>query len=202
MVAAATISMHGSQIRFAERVSAMSQRKPLAIRKKCGRIDTRRNDSDRELLSPTEIRRLVDAAGDGMRDGIWSSMIGKMHLSGKLSAVQYAAGKRWVELVEAYSEATCGPRPPRTVLLDAQGGTPADPDSEKGVREAKRDERASLQFLNGRNVLRLAGPATADVMERVCVHDQLPAGLDELNILRNGLGALSAEWNAKRKARR
>ena len=108
----------------------MSKRKHLAVRKPGGRIYSYGSQPS-ELLSPTEVRRLVDGAAMGLKDSTWSSTLGRLHLAGKLNASQLAAGKRWAELVSSYSQACQGPRPPRTKPLDAIGGTPADPDSEK-----------------------------------------------------------------------
>ncbi len=106
----------------------MSKRKHLAVRKPGGRIYSYGSQPS-ELLSPTEVRRLVDGAAMGLKDSTWSSTLGRLHLAGKLNASQLAAGKRWAELVSSYSQACQGPRPPRTKPLDAIGGTPADPDN-------------------------------------------------------------------------
>lgn len=179
----------------------MSRRKHLAVRKPGGRIYSYGSQPS-ELLSPTEVRRLVDGAAMGLKDSTWSSTLGRLHLAGKLNASQLAAGKRWAELVSSYSQACQGPRPPRTKPLDAIGGTPADPDSEKGAREVRRHERATASYLDGRHALRLAGPTAERVVESVCIHDQAPAGFDEMNALRSGLSALSTWWgSSKRKPR-
>ena len=175
----------------------MSRRKPMAIRNPCGRIS--RSDHQ-ELLAPTQVRRLLDAAAAGLRDALWSTMLGRIHLAGKITAAQFAAGKRWAELVSDYSTACQSPRAPQTVLFDAKGGTPADPDSEKGAREAPRHERAVARYLEGRHALRLAGPHAECVVTSVCISDHAPAVFDELNALRAGLQSLSAQWSARRKA--
>jgi hypothetical protein len=143
----------------------MSKRKPLAIRKPCGRISTR---GTVELLPPTQIRRMVDAAASGMRDALWASQLGRLHLAGKLNASQLAAGKRWTELVANYAEASQAPRPPRTKPLDNADGTSIDPDSIAGAKEARRHERATADYLDGRHALRLAGSAAERVVDSVC----------------------------------
>ena len=175
----------------------MSRRKHLAARGSTGRIISRR---DPELLGPNEVRRLVDAAANGLRDSVWCSMLGRMHLTGKITSAQFAAGKRWTTLVADYALACQAPPPPRTRSLDASGGTPADPDSAAGVREARRHERAAAAYLEGRHVLRLAGAAAERVVDSVCVQDQAPAGLHELDALRAGLQSLAAWWFAKRRS--
>ena len=51
-------------------------------------------------------------------------------------------------------------------------------------------------------LFRLAGPTAERVVESVCIHDQAPAGFDEMNALRSGLSALSTWWgSSKRKPR-
>jgi hypothetical protein len=153
-------------------------------------------------MAPTLVRRLVDVAAAGLRDPVWSSQLGRLHVTGKLDSSQFAAGKYWAQLVANYSVACQSPRAPQTVQLDATGGTPADPDSAAGIKEARRHERASAQFAEGRHVLRLAGPTAERVVESVCIHDQAPAGFDEMNVLRSGLSALSTWWgSSKRKPR-
>ena len=113
----------------------MSRRKHLAVRSPCGRISRSANP---ELMSPAEVHRLVSAAQAGLRDPVWSSEIGRLHLQGKITSSQFAAAKRWSALVAAYSDACCSPRPPQTMSLDAAGGTSADPDSATGIRMSER----------------------------------------------------------------
>jgi hypothetical protein len=79
---------------------------------------------------------------------------------------------------------------------------PVDCDSVMGEREARQHQRAVLDYLSGRNSLRLAGSAAERAVESVCVHDQAPAGWSELEALRCGLQALSALWTARRKPAR
>ena len=126
--------------------------------------------------------------------------VGRLYLDGKLSSVEFATAKRWAELVANYSIACRSPPPPRTLSLDAIGGTPIDPDTTTGEREMRRHERASADYLAGRNALRLAGLEAERVVDHVCARDQALAGFGELSALRAGLQALAALWSAKRKA--
>ena len=70
-----------------------------------------------------------------------------------------------------------------------------------GEREMRRHERASAEYLAGRNALRLVGLEAERVVDSVCARDCALAGFGELNALRAGLQALAALWAAKRKAR-
>jgi hypothetical protein len=134
----------------------MSRRKVLAHRNRAsGRVIAPTD----ELLSPTEARRLIDQAAVGLKDATWSTMAGRLYLYGKLGASEYSAAKRWCALTSEYSTACQSPRQPQSLSLEIMGGTPADPDSDAGQREARRHERASAAFLEGRNTLRLGGAA-------------------------------------------
>ena len=98
----------------------MSRRKPLRARYPSGQIVPRSG-----IASPIAIKRLTDAAVAGLRDASWGTMLGRIYLAGKISAGEYSAGRRWAALVAEYAVACQGPRPPKTVLLDAVGGRPA-----------------------------------------------------------------------------
>jgi hypothetical protein len=149
----------------------MSRRKVMAARGKTGRILLRNKDA--ELLSPTEARRLIDLASAGLRDAIWSTTAGQLYARGKIAASEYAAAN----------------------------GSSVDPDTLTGIKEAKRHERATLNYLEARDALRLSGAIAERVVTSVCIAGELPAGITELNALRNGLRALSAQWHSRRKPR-
>lgn len=173
----------------------MSRRKHLAARKPGGRLKPTRDPS---LLSPTETRRLFEQASAGLRAPEWGTQLGRLHIIGRINATQFAAGKRWIELTSDYSTACQSPMKPRTTQLDAVGGTQADPDSATGQREARRHERCTMAFLEGRTALRLAGAEAERAVESVCELDCAPVGVVELEALCRGLQALSAYWSAKR----
>ena len=58
-----------------------------------------------ELLPPTEIRRLFDAASAGLRDPMFGTMLGRIHLVGEITRAELAAGLRWAELTADYAVA-------------------------------------------------------------------------------------------------
>jgi len=176
----------------------MSRRKHLALRKPCGRL---RPAKDLELLSPTETRRLLDAAAAGLRDQPWGTAVGQLYIDGRITSSQFAAAKRWAAIVADYSIACRSPPAPRALSFDTPGGSPIDPDSEKGERERLRHERATALYLEGRHALHLAGLEAERVVDHVCARDQALAGFYELSALRAGLQALSTLWSDRRKAR-
>ena len=156
----------------------MSKRKPLVHRHPGGRLNTYASDrAASELTSPAEIRRLRDAAMSGLRDAAWGSEVGRLHLTNRISSSELAAAKRWLELTAKYSRALGSPKPPTTVSLEALGGTPPDPDSEIGQKQAKRHERASRDYVEARDALRLAGRHVEAAVEAVVLRDSAPGRL-------------------------
>ena len=73
--------------------SPLPPRKILAPRKPCGQL--KREPRDSRPLAPIQVRRLLDAAAEGLRDPLWGSMIGPLHLNGKISSAELATAKHW-----------------------------------------------------------------------------------------------------------
>jgi hypothetical protein len=164
----------------------MSRRKVTALREPSGRVKRAP-----PLPSPTEVTRLRDAALAGMRDSVWGSTLGYLYLAGKISSLQFAAGKRWNELAADYSRATLAPRAPRSANLDPRGGTPADPDSLRGRREAYRQVLTVEDYQEASSVLKRLGGPVARIVSDVCEGGRVPGGHAELQALRKGLSALA-----------
>ena len=173
----------------------MPPRKTLARREPNGKPQRHRDSGP----SPTEISRLRDAALAGMKDPIWGTQLGILHLSGKLTNSQLAAGKRWAELARDYSAAVGAPRGPRSAALEASGGSAVDPDSARGLREARRHSQIIHGYLAALETLARASSLARAAVVLVCEQDAHPIPTD-LVALKSGLDALTAFWNgAKRK---
>ena len=164
----------------------MSRRKVMAARELNGRIKR-----ESHLPSPSEVTRLRDAALAGMRDPIWGSTLGWLYLSGKISSLQFAAGKRWNELAADYSSACLSPRAPRSANLDPKGGTAPDPDSPSGRREARRQVLTLEDYQEASGLLKRLGAPVARAVVDVCEGGRVPAGFGELQNLKRGLSALA-----------
>ena len=147
-----------------------------------------------QLPPPSEVSRLRDAALAGMRDSVWGTSLGRLFLAGKITATQFSAGKRWSELSAKYSVACGGPKPARSAALDPDGGSPADPDSLQGRREARRHGLTVERYLAASKVLKGAGGLSWRVVVAVCDQNLAPAGVVEVNALRVGLQALASFW--------
>jgi hypothetical protein len=59
----------------------MTRRKVVGRRTACGQLVR----SAGELMSPTEIVRLREAAGVGLKAQIWASQVSRLHLTGKIT---------------------------------------------------------------------------------------------------------------------
>ena len=171
----------------------MSRRKHLAARSPSGRLKPATH-----LLAPTQIRRLLDSAASEVRHAAFGTQLGRCYLSGQVSATEFAAGKRWAEIVANYSQACRSPPPPRTVSFEA--GLGRSPDSESNKSEVRLHECANAAFLAGRHALRSADSRAELVVDSVCARDCAPGGFEDLVALRNGLQALTALWTSRRKA--
>lgn len=163
----------------------MAKRKALARRENSGKV--RRPPP---LPSPIEVVRLRDAALAGMRDAVWGSALGWLFLCGKINASEFAAGRNWLALATRYAEALQAPRQPRTAILDAMGGTPPDPDSDVGLRVARRELMAIDDYLEALTVLQRYPAAVLTAVRSCCEQSSVPGGLMELKCLKIGLAAL------------
>jgi hypothetical protein len=172
----------------------MSRRKSMAIRKPSGRRSFR---AQVQLPPASETRRVRDLVLAGVRPAEWGTMLGRLYMEEKISALQYSAGKRWTTLVGDYTQACHGPKPPQTARLDPSGGTPPDPDSLKGVREARRHARVIEDYVGAHRMLQLAGTTSERIVRAVCEEDQAPVGVMELDALRIGLQTLVSWWSSK-----
>ena len=99
-----------------------------------------------------------------------------------------------------YATACQSPLEPRSKSLDiGRGGQPADPDSDIGQKEARRHEKASAAYAEGKYVLKNAGRLTEQAVEATVLRDCYPAGVAELAALRDGLSALWALWSSRKR---
>jgi hypothetical protein len=132
-----------------------------------------------------------------MRDAVWGSTLGYLFLAGKINALQFAAGKRWNELAADYARATLAPKQPRSANLDPKGGTPADPDSPQGRREARRQVLTLEDYQEALGVLKRLGGRVALIVSDICEGGRVPGGYAELQALRKGLSALAGADDRK-----
>jgi hypothetical protein len=176
----------------------MTRRKVGAMREPNGQTKRSKRQQPDDMMSPTEMRRLIDASKAGLKDPVWGSMVGRLHLAHKLTTSQFNAGVTWSSLARDYSAASQSPREPKSANLNPVGGEPPDPDSPQGLEEAQRHTHARHQYIAGLGIINLAGAPARRAVEATCEKDLLPAGHAQLEALGLGLSALSAFWG-KRK---
>lgn len=169
----------------------MTRRKVTALREASGKVQRQP-----PLPNPGEAKRLRDAALAGMRDPLWGTELGRLHLAGKISFLQLSAGKQWAEYAMRYSQALCSPPPdPRAIALgQASGRSEVDPDSYEGRREARRHIRAVESFVDAAAALRTDHAASVNIVRTVCERDETIAGHQDLIRLASGLQALVDFW--------
>lgn len=167
------------------------KRKALAIREPNGRIQR----GAIELTPSSEVRRLRDAALNGLRDQAWGTELGRLYLVGKVTATMYAAGRRWAELASKYSQALCSPSPdPKAVSFDRSGGSQVDPDSHEGRKEARRHVRAVTSFIDAHAALKSTSRASERIVRSMCESNEMLSGHESLIALSTGLSALAGFW--------
>lgn len=163
----------------------MAKRKSLALREPSGKVQR-----EKPLPPASEVRRLRDAALAGMRDPLWGSQIGRLHMAGKISAEQLAAGKRWAERAALYRAAIESPSPdPKAMNFNSSTGSPIDPDSDRGQREIARHRAAINSFIDVHAALAtmVNGRQIVGTVRSVCEREEAPVGQEGIDHLCAGL---------------
>ncbi len=167
----------------------MARRKTMAQREPNGRVQRV------QQLGAGEIRRLRDAAMSGLRDPMWGTELGRLHLTGKITTVQFAAGRQWCEYAARYQQALCCPSPdPKAVAWESLKSEGADPDSPEGRKEARRHVRSVASYQDAHVALKSSLGVSVRILQQVCERDEMLTGHMELQSLICGLDALAGFW--------
>lgn len=151
--------------------------------------------------SPSQIRRLRDAALAGMADPQWGSMAGIFYLSRKIDEVEYETAKRFGDLHSQYISVIGGPRPPRSASIERASPVGSlDVDTELGEEEAQRHILIMNKYHDAHTILHGVGPsAEADIIRFCSIPGESPAGHEAMIRVRFGLRALSVFWKVGAK---
>lgn len=152
-------------------MSAAGRKRKEGPRTASGRL-SRAARAVTEPASPAQVRRLRDAALAKMLDPQWGTELGRQFLAGHFGAVEYAAGRKYWLLREAYE----GRR---------HGG--ADRTFQQSV-----DVFAALS--DARSVLMGSGYRIWSVFRRVVERDQFTPGTAEAMNLKAALRVLVDHW--------
>lgn len=146
--------------------------------------------------SPSQIRRLRDAALAGMADPQWGSMAGIFYLSRKIDEIEYETAKRFGDLHSQYINVIGGPRPPRSSSVErASPVSSIDVDTELGEEEAQRHIVILNKYNDAHTVLHKIGPsAEADIIRFCSIPGESPAGYEAMIRVVMGLRELSVLW--------
>lgn len=153
--------------------------------------------------APSAIKRLTECAIRGVADAAYGTPLGRLYLEGRLSAAQFAAGRRFDRLTRAYRQAIAAPRPdPRSNALEVgPRSVDIDPESFVGHRQ-QAEHRASVAAMEeARAVLASCGKAVESTVRDLCEARELPAGWSGQNALCAGLTALAEHWHLTRSGR-
>jgi len=145
--------------------------------------------------SPTQVRRLRDAALRDVRHAEWGTELGRLFLAGDhdgINSEMYAAGIRWTKDAARW-RASLGVFPVRSAALERGHAHPIDPDSPEGQEQAERDRRALERFLEAHAVLVAAGSGAERAVVALCEKDESPTFVDRL-CARAGLRALAQHY--------
>ena len=148
--------------------------------------------AQRGALSPTEVRRLRDAAARGMRDPEWGTELGRLYLLREITGAMYAAGRRWTQDAARWRH-TLGVFPVRTASLERGHSHPCDPDSPEGREVARRDRNAQEAFCGAHSALVDCGAGAARAVQDLCEHNEAPTFVDRI-CARAGLAALATYY--------
>lgn len=151
--------------------------------------------AEQKETAPAQVRRLRDAALAGMADQEWGTELGRLFLSGKITPPMYAAGKKWAERASRYQAAINCPVGMRSASAERVGfSSPADPDSDEGQEQVKRDVGAVLAFQEAHAVLLGAGLIAERAVRGLCERDEAMTGELHALALHRGLSWLAEYW--------
>lgn len=144
--------------------------------------------------SPAEVKRLRLAALMGLRDAVWSSVLGYLYMSTKINEEQFHAGDRWIMLARRYHRVMKGPGEPRTAaLLRVRASNSRMMES---FSEQLSDETARKGYEDALVAVRSGarGPLRLQAIMRVCEHDLMPTGQEQLDDLKGAFDTLRNAW--------
>lgn len=164
----------------------MPARKNLARREPSGRI-SRAVLKTIDGPSPTAIKRLREAALRNMAAPEYSDELGRLVLTGKITDVQYAAGRKWARLREELV-ATLGLPPISPRLIRAYGVAAWN-------QKSDRRERALLAILTAASQALGFNVAAEGMVVATCEHDRPAVTANDLKNLQIGLDELASHWH-------
>lgn len=167
----------------------------VPIREPSGRL-LRSVETAIDARPPAEVRRLRDAASSGMAAPEWGTELGRLFLAGKIGPKLFETGKRWARLSSAYHQATGAPleAPATAAFFKTPSNREADPDSDEGRKQAKRDRNIVSAAEEALAILVSAGHRKERAVRLVCERNETPSGENGLSDLIIGLGWLAQHW--------
>lgn len=160
------------------------------MREPNGRLSRSHSEPSLENCSPTQVKRLRDAALAEMQDPEWGTELGRLFLSGRITASQFSAGKWFAMLSDSCRAAIDAPSMPHKAgFVKGSGGHAPDPDSDAGRVQVARDREAVEKFMQAHAALIGAGMLAERAVRMVCEDGKTIENHSQLLGLQNGL-----EW--------
>ena len=158
-----------------------------------GRLNGRLDKEERETLRiGAEARyRLHGLPPEMCRDQRAGSFVGRLAMSGEISAQQYEAAKMYGEVYHAMQLAVGGPKPSGAVNLNATKGLPG-PENVDRARKALADWRASLEAVQERQNEVRSGGALIAALDYCVLRDETHPHM--VGWLRDALNALARHY--------
>jgi hypothetical protein len=127
-----------------------------------------------------------------------------MMLEGSISAEQYLAAKQWDRRSRLYWPAICAPAPdPQAARIGKARGTPPDPSSAAGKKQANRERNVVESFHEALAQVEILGPAYVRTIREICEGTgRFPEGYADLMRLRAALTRLAVFWRLLEPAMR
>jgi len=113
-----------------------------------------------------------------------------------ITAEQYLAAKRWDRQARLYFPAIGAPAPdPQAARMGKTRGTPPDPSSAAGKKQANRERNVVDSFCEALRQVEILGPAHVRTVREICEGaGRFPEGYADLMRLRAALTRLAVFW--------
>ena len=155
-------------------------------------------------LPPATVKRLIAIDAKRVEGAEYGTPVGRMVLEGGITTEQYLAARQWDRRSRLYWPAICAPAPdPQAARIGKARGTPPDPSSAAGKKQANRERNVVDSFREALAQVEILGPAYVRTVREVCEGSGRPTeGYADLMRLRAALTRLAVFWRLLEPATR
>jgi hypothetical protein len=156
-------------------------------------------------IDPVSIKRMIEQGLTEAKTLGLGTPLGRLMLAGKLTTMEFEAGRRWGRLMHAAHVALDAPKPdPKASAIGQTGSTaPVDPDSEAGQEEAKEHVRIASAAIAALHLVLAYPPAAVRATRALCEGvGEMPAGHAQFLQVKAVLSGLAEFWQLTKRAPR